>query len=333
MHEENTTNTINDDDTLLCDTGCEFFSEDEKVSETDEIPLLDVMFKGHRHGAFRNESRLQAKRHDFVVVESDNGIDLGIVSPYGCRNSLKIKLFNEDSVSSLHKIVRIADENDIATFNKNRLEECEIMKKARDLAKSFNLDMKVTDAEWQLDHKRLTIYFTAPTRIDFRELVKELARLYRTRIELRQISAREETKRTGLGIGACGLNLCCTTFLDDFNHVTLEHARTQQLSNNINKLSGSCGRLKCCLLFEYDNYCDAFEGCPPVNSTIVSKELTGKIIKADIFSQTMTLYVDREKKYVKLSFEEVKRLAKMGKVKRPDDNDKSNPNNQPMTDY
>jgi cell fate regulator YaaT (PSP1 superfamily) len=174
--------------------------------------------------------------------------------------------------------------------------------------------MKVTEAVWQLDRQRLTIYFTAPQRIDFRELVKELAKLFRARIELRQISSREETKRLGDFVGPCGRELCCTSFLSNFEHVTLEHARVQQLSNNISKLSGNCGRLKCCIKYEYDNYAAAFDKYPPIGSVIEFDNLSSKIIKIDILSGKITTYCESTGAYYNYTTQEFSEIIKIGKL-------------------
>jgi cell fate regulator YaaT (PSP1 superfamily) len=160
--------------------------------------------------------------------------------------------------------------------------------------------------------------------VDFRELVKELARTFKTRIELRQISSREETKRLGCGIGACGLSLCCTTFLPDFSHVTLDHARKQQLSNNVAKLSGYCGRLKCCLLFEYENYVSAFEKYPPLNSTIDTKEGTFKMMKVDVFKDIIYLYNRDQGKYKSITYQELAEYTEQGRVFMPENEEEEN---------
>lgn len=181
--------------------------------------------------------------------------------------------------------------------------------------------MKVTDADWQLDRQRLTIYFTAPARVDFRELVKELARIFKTRIELRQISTREEAKRLG-GMGSCGRALCCSIFGNDHCHVTLEHARTQQLSNNVSKLSGYCGRLKCCLLYEFDTYVETLKDYPPLDSEIVFPEGRAKILKADIFKKQVFAYIPDNCTYKSISFQEFKKLGEEGKIIKLQDDSK-----------
>ncbi len=295
----------------------------DNLKEND-IPVAEVLFKGNRKMAFRNDKRLQLKGSELVIVETENGIDAGRVSNCCVSTISKMKkLRDEEDESEKHirlpkfKILRSAKSEDIEQHIHNTEEESEVVKKAKEFVDRLGLDMKVTEAEWQFDRMRLTIFFTAPQRIDFRELVKELARTFKTRIELRQISSREETKRLGCGSGACGLTLCCTSFLREFSHVTLEHAKLQQLSNNVAKLSGSCGRLKCCLLFEYDNYVEAFKKFPPPDSIITTKEGRLKILKVDIFKEIVYLYNDKKSAYSSMTLQEVEAYKKKGKIVYP----------------
>jgi cell fate regulator YaaT (PSP1 superfamily) len=174
--------------------------------------------------------------------------------------------------------------------------------------------MKITDAEWQFDKQRLTIYFTAPQRIDFRDLVKDLARIFKTRIELRQISTREETKRLGNGVGCCGLILCCNSFLHEFSHITLDHARIQQLSNNVTKLSGNCGRLKCCLLFEYQQYKTELDKYPPIGSQIILKDTNARITKIDVFKDLVFMQRADSNKIINSNLKEINEYANKGMI-------------------
>lgn len=284
-------------------------------SEESDSNIVEISFKGGRSDFYLNDDHLIIKENDWAVVEADNGLDIGIAYSSGVYAAEKHKLSGFDAPA--RKIVRIANEEDVARLESNIEEERRAERVTRDLVVRYNLEMKIIEAEWQFDKQRLTIYFTAPHRIDFRELVKELARTFKTRIELRQISAREETKRKGDGVGCCGLTLCCLTFLNDFQHVTLDHARLQQLSNNVSKLSGYCGRLKCCLLFEYKNYESAFEKYPPINSTVHMKEGRGKIQKVDIFRDVVHLFIEPLGKYQSMTYEELEKYLKNGKVSFP----------------
>jgi cell fate regulator YaaT (PSP1 superfamily) len=229
----------------------------------DKSHYLEVQFKGCRRNIFKNSKEQIIRTFDYVVVNLGQGKDIGRVVSCGKCAEVKANCHNYEKP---FEIERLATLEDIEALRQNREDEKLVVSKCRELIRHHNLDMKINDAEWQFDKQRLTIFFTAPQRVDFRDLVKDLARSFRTRIELRQISSREEAKRLGHGVGPCGLSLCCITFLSDFNHVTLDHARLQQLSNNVTKLSGYCGRLKCCLLYEYDSYEAAFKRFPPLHS-------------------------------------------------------------------
>lgn len=289
-------------------------SQQEQTNE--DTSIIEVTFKGNRKGYFKNDVNFSLNIHDKIVVEADNGIDFGTITCI--ENAVRrLKACLKPRNINL-KVLRKANDEDFDKFYANTFEEETIVKRAKELVIQFNLDMKITEAEWQFDRQRLTIYFTAPQRIDFRDLVKELARAFKTRIELRQISSREETKRIGDGIGCCGLSLCCTTFLNDFSHITLDHARTQQLSNNVAKLSGNCGRLKCCLLYEYDTYSEAFANYPAMHSKVDTKEGLAKIIKIDIFKNIITLHNHHLSKYFTISKEELDEYVKEGKIIAPD---------------
>ncbi|MDQ1267137.1 MAG: hypothetical protein QG635_2291 [Bacteroidota bacterium] len=297
-----------------------------KYSENNSksSPFVEVGFKGNRHCFFRNDEKYNLTEEQYVIVEVDNGSDFGRVLSFGSKADDKLKCINGKK-SPQYKIIRPATQIDTDKFFINVREEAVVVKRTKELVNQFKLDMKIADAEWQFDRQRLTIYFTAPMRIDFRELVKELARNFRTRIELRQISTREETRRLGDGIGCCGNIICCSLFLNEFCHVTLDHARTQQLSNNVAKLSGNCGRLKCCLLFEFDSYVSAFEKYPPLNSVIELTEGKARILKVDVFKDIIYLYIKEASKYKSISYEELTDFVNNGKVYQPIGEDESLP--------
>lgn len=289
-------------------------------SESEKSQLIEVLFKGSRRNFFYNTNNFPLQLDDIVVVEAENGIDMGTITFIGDQANARLRSCHKSRNVSFN-ILRKASEDDNNRYQLNTMEEPTIVTRAKGLANQFNLDMKVTEAEWQLDRQRLTIYFTAPQRIDFRELVKELARTFKTRIELRQISTREEAKRIGSGVGCCGLNICCTSFLSDFNHITLDHARVQQLSNNVSKLSGNCGRLKCCLMYEYETYSKAFEEYPALRSRIQTNEGIAKLIKVDIFKNISTVCFEKTNKYHTFTKEEIDAFVKDGKVMPPEKGD------------
>ncbi len=280
------------------------------VGEKSEY--VEISFKNKRKALFKNSNNLTLINYQYIIVEVDNGLDIGTVTAFGKCAKAKFKnAYNENEPTQ--SILRHPTIEDIEKYKKNSDDIINVLQKTRELVKKFNLDMKITDADWQLDRQRLTIYFIAPARVDFRELVKELARTFKTRIELRQISTREEAKRLG-GMGSCGRPLCCSILSNDHCHVTLDHARTQQLSNNVSKLSGYCGRLKCCLLYEFETYVETLKNYPPLDSEIDFPEGRAKILKADIFKQQVFAYIPENCIYKSISFDEFKKLGDEGKI-------------------
>ncbi|MDZ7796396.1 MAG: regulatory iron-sulfur-containing complex subunit RicT [Candidatus Marinimicrobia bacterium] len=224
------------------------------------------------------------QKGDRLVVETDKGLDLGEVTAVIRGFTPKI------SVSSF-EIIRKANETDIAAMERNRQEEQEILKQTVKKIKELGLVMKLMDVEYQLDRKKLSFYYTADERIDFRELVRILAGMFRTRIEMRQIGVRDETKRM-TGVGSCGLPLCCGAFLENFEPVSTQVAKDQGLSMNPVKLSGQCGKLKCCLLYEHGFYHEELQKYPPVGEPLLKDQRKGYIQKIDIFNKTISCYFE-----------------------------------------
>lgn len=288
----------------------------ERTENPGDSQYAEVSFKCKRKRLYKNLNNLKLEQYEYVIAQVENGLDIGTVCAIGPDAEEKLKLVYKGEDPEFI-IVRHATQEDMDRMKKNKEDEKAVIEKTRELVEGFKLDMKVTDAEWQIDRQRLTIYFTAPQRIDFRELVKELARLFKTRIELRQISTREEAKRIG-GMGPCGLDLCCSSFVNEFYHITLEHARTQQLSNNVSKLSGYCGRLKCCLLYEHNSYLEEYKNYPPLYSKVEHQEGPARIIKIDIFKKIITLQFCNNNHYRNLSTDEINELHKAGKIKAPE---------------
>lgn len=286
----------------------------KKTPASEPGKYYDVVFKSKRHRVFVNVNDLHLKTGDYVLVEVENGIDIGVVGAM-CHCE-KARARANGKTNEILPILRVANSEDEEKLSKNREEEVKVIEKTREMVIRLGLEMKVTEAEWQFDRQRLTICFTAPNRIDFRELVKELARVFRTRIELRQISTREEAKQIG-GLGSCGRGICCSSFNSDFSHVTLDHARIQQLSNNVAKLSGYCGRLKCCLLYEHDNYVEAFKKYPPLNSIVEMQDGKARMIKVDIFKDVVTLVSLQGNNFRSITLEELNVFVQKGKVTHP----------------
>lgn len=208
---------------------------------------------------------------DRVIVETVRGVELGTVD-VGPKEVAPEKL-----VQPLKKVLRVATPEDVATHDANRKKALEAMETAKGKIAEHGLEMRLVDAEYTLDGSRIVLYFTADGRVDFRELVKDLASTLRTRVELRQIGVRDQAKLTG-GIGPCGRTLCCATFLNDFLPVSIKMAKDQNLSLNPTKISGTCGRLLCCLRFECDHYEDAKSALPPVGAKVVTPEGEGRVV-------------------------------------------------------
>lgn len=297
-----------------CKSGSSSSETENSHSETTNPQdwFVEVSFKARRKQMYRKSKTGRYALSDTVIVQSDHGTDAGTITAVGLIADLK----KTDDSEIVHTVIRIAGKEDLDKIKSNREHEKEIIREVKDKAKSSSLDMKIVDAEWQFDRSRLSIYFSAPQRVDFRELVKDLARTFHTRIELRQIPAREEAKRLG-GIGPCGLELCCSSFLNEFDQITLDHAKAQHLPPNISKLSGMCGRLKCCLLYEIDNYVSALKNYPPLDSYVHLADGRARMIKIDIFSDTVTVISEGNGAFLTVTLEELNALRKEGKIESP----------------
>lgn len=246
---------------------------------------VEVRFKNGRKGIFKNASQTPLYTGDAVVVETSHGHDVGVVLLTGelVKIQLQRKNVNFDS-SEIKKIYRKARPEDIDKWKEARSLEEPTMHRARTLALSHKLQMKISDVEYQGDKTKATFYYTADDRVDFRELIKTMAEEFKIRIEMRQIGARQEAGRLG-GIGSCGRELCCSTWLTDFRTVSTSAARYQQLSLNPQKLAGQCGKLKCCLNYELDMYVEAYKNLPEQNIKLQTKKGTAVHIKTDIFKK------------------------------------------------
>lgn len=262
--------------------------------DVEPYDIVEVSFKnGARKAFYRNPPVTKALTGDFVVVETSSGYDLGRISLSGelVRLQLKRKKVNEDSV--LHSVLRVANARDLEKLAEAREMEQPTMVKARVISRTLGLDMKVGDVEFQGDKRKATFYYTADGRVDFRELIRHFAREFRVKIEMRQIGARQESARIG-GLGSCGRELCCSTWLTDFKSVSTAAARYQNLAINQAKLSGQCGRLKCCLNYELDLYMEAADLFPTNADKLKTKEGDAQLVKVDIFRQLMYYAVDQD---------------------------------------
>jgi len=244
---------------------------------------VEVRFKNGRKQFFTNAEKLSLSIGDTVATEASPGHDVGMVTLTGelVRVQMKKKKVNVDSEEVL-KIYRKASQRDIDVWQEARDGEDKMKVRAREIAIRLDLRMKISDIEFQGDGSKATFYYTAEERIDFRQLIKEFAREFNTRIEMRQIGFRQEAARLG-GIGSCGRELCCSTWLTDFRSVNTSAARYQQLSLNPQKLAGQCGKLKCCLNYELDSYLDALKDFPKIEIKLYTKKGVANCQKIDIF--------------------------------------------------
>ena len=238
--------------------------------------LVEVVFKGERRSIFRNRNDLEIDEGDGVIVEAERGEDFGRVSLVGALVKLK------RGKGETKGIIRKAVEKDIETLKANEDKERETYKTCKQKIKDYNLDMKLIDVEMQFDNSKITFFFTAAQRVDFRDLVKDLAALYRTRIELRQIGVRDEAKRIS-GYGVCGRKQCCSAFLNEFEQITTQMAKDQQISLNPAKISGNCGRLLCCLRYEEETYEEIFAKFPQIGCPCTIQGKTGQLSYVNIF--------------------------------------------------
>ena len=244
--------------------------------------LIEVVFKGRRREYFTNPREIPVREGDWVIVQADRGIDLGKVH----HTSEWVK--REDAPAKLREMLRPAQAEDLEAFERNRAKETRAYSTAKERIVHRDVDMKLVDVEYQFDGNRITFFFTAEKRVDFRDLVKDLASIFRTRIELRQIGVRDEAGRIG-GVGTCGRELCCATWLRQFEPITLKMAKDQGLSPSPSKISGACGRLKCCLRYELDFYKESSREFPRIGSKLVLAGVEQEVSRVDIFRRTLLL--------------------------------------------
>lgn len=244
----------------------------ENTNEKNMVEVIGIRFKESGKTYYFAPNGNKAKLNDYAVVETARGLEFGKVA---AENK---SVPESELVPPLRPVVRIANEQDIKTNEQNKKKEEEAFKVCQAKIASHELEMKLVEAEYTFDTSKLTFYFTADGRIDFRELVKDLASTFKTRIELRQIGIRDETKFMG-GLGICGRPFCCSTFLPDFCQVSIKMAKEQSLSLNSSKISGACGRLMCCLRFEHESYVQEIKMTPPVGSYVKTPDGNGDIVE------------------------------------------------------
>jgi len=251
--------------------------------------FAEIRFKGTRkeYYAYRD---LDLRPGEYVVVQADRGEDLGEVSAVGIIAERKCSSSSGGCATPApdHSVVRVAGQDEVDRWTELRTDEHRVRSESRKLVTKHGLKMKVTEAEWQFDRSKLTIYFTAEKRVDFRQLVRDLARTFRARIELKQIGVRDEAALLG-GVGRCGRELCCSTWLPELKPVSLQLAKDQKLSLNPAQISGCCGRLMCCLMYEHKTYVEARRRFPREGRTIRTSQGEERVVGVDIWHDLVTL--------------------------------------------
>ena len=274
--------------------------------------VIEVSFNnGSRKDFFRNVTLQQFEKGDMVSVEGVSGFDVGEVSLTGEIVRLQMKKRNvKEENPEMKKLLRRSSDRDIEVWKQNKAREPQAIIRSRAIAKQLKLEMKISEVEMQADGRKATFFYIADGRVDFRELIKVYAGEFKLKVEMRQIGARQESAKVG-GIGSCGRELCCATWLTDFKSVNTAAARYQNLSINQTKLSGQCGRLKCCLNYELDTYLDALQGFPDNCDTIQVTKGTANLIKKDIFRNLMWFMLPDSTKQYPLTIERVKKIKSL----------------------
>ena len=254
--------------------------------------LVEVQFKNTRKGYFHNENHLPLVIGDMVAVEASPGHDIGVVTLTGQLVPLQMKKANLKPGTEIRRIYRKARPVDLEKYEEAKAREQDTMIRSRQIAKDLELNMKIGDVEYQGDGNKAIFYYIADARVDFRKLIKVLAEEFHVRIEMKQIGARQEAGRIG-GFGPCGRELCCATWMKNFNSVSTAAARFQDISPNPQKLAGQCAKLKCCLNYEADAYVEAFRQLPPRDVQLETADSTYFYFKADILAQQVTYSTDK----------------------------------------
>lgn len=286
----------------------------------EPFDMVEVRFKNGRKDFYKNTEKLPLQIGDVIATETSPGHDIGVVSLTGELVKVQMKKKKADPYGPAPKIYRKATQKDIDVWSEVRKREEPIKVRAREIAIDLRLEMKISDIEFQGDGSKATFYYTANDRVDFRQLIKEFAREFSIRIEMKQVGFRQEAARLG-GIGSCGRELCCSTWLTDFRSVNTAAARYQQLSLNPQKLAGQCGKLKCCLNYELDTYLDALKGMPDSDTRINTKNGEAFCQKVDIFKEVMWFaYPSNSANWYKISVDQVKEMVALNKEGKVIDN-------------
>ena len=271
------------------------------------MEVISVRIHGRGKAYYFDPDNLDLQKGDEVIVETTQGMDLGF-----CTGSI-VDLEEEKINYELKPILRKATQEDMNNFAENIKKERAAFDLAKKKIDEYQLEMNLVDVECMLDNQKIIFYFTADGRIDFRNLVKDLAAIYRTRIELRQIGVRDKARITG-GLGICGRELCCCSFLQDFNPVSIKMAKQQSLAMNPAKISGACGRLLCCLQYEHDAYVDAYKRMPNPGQIVITPDGEGKVTSVNLLRETARVLVTIDGETETNTFE-AKELSQPGKNK------------------
>lgn len=312
--------------TCLTDGGCskldvyDWLADMALPSEYTPFDIIEVRFKGARKDFYRNVHNTYVEAGELVAVESaTGGYDVGHVTLTGELVRLQMKRKNIPATSELKKLLRKAGDADVRKWEQVKAMESDTLHRARKIIGDLRLSMKLSDVDYQGDRTKATFYYTADERVDFRELIRKLAEAFRVRIEMRQIGMRQEASRLG-GIGSCGRELCCSTWLTNFKSVSTAAARYQNLSLNTLKLAGQCGKLKCCLNYELDAYMDALREFPDNITNLETQRGTALLQKTDIFKKVMWFSYSSAENWIPVNVSKVNEiLEKNRKGERPAD--------------
>ena len=282
------------------------------VPAMQRFDVAEVRFKNGKKGFFRNTKKLEIVTGDSVVVGVPNGHHIGYVSLQGELVRLQMSRKGIKDDKSISEIYRKATSRDMEHWDEARNREESVMYRTKEIIQQTRLEMKLTDVEFQADGTKAIFFYSADSRVDFRELIKALGGEFKIRVEMRHISIRQEAGRIG-GLGVCGRELCCSTWLTDFKNVSTSAARYQNLSLNRGKLSGQCGRLKCCLNYELDTYMDALQDIPEVEVPLQTQRGNAKLQKTDIFRKIMWFGYDDDNNWHAVDTERVKEILELNK--------------------
>lgn len=275
--------------------------------------IMEVSFnQGSRKDFYRNNSLRIFEKGDVIAVEGINGFDVGTVSITGELVRLQLKKHGIKEDADFKRVLRIASDSDINKWKETKAHEHEVLMRSRAIARQLKVDLKMAEVEIQADSRKATFFYIADDRVDFRELIKVYASEFKVKVEMKQIGARQEAGKVG-GIGSCGRELCCSTWLTDFKSVNTNAARYQNLSINQTKLSGQCGRLKCCLNYELDTYLDALQHFPDDAEMIEVEKGRAFLIKKDIFRNLMWYSMQDSTRHYPLTIESVKKIQEQNR--------------------